>query len=268
MRGLVTVSSVSVKTNTSRYRFSKMTDGEKRAVVEDLARWDGSVFNAAGDPRGYWLETKSFETILYVLRSESDEVLGYTTIKYFRTEYEEREIYIEKVGIGVIPKQRGNKFALRCILLEWFRWKLRYPQRELYLFSTLIHPVTYKLVCDVFGTQLYPYFEGPQDPAKERLAVYLANYFGLHKADSPHPFVYFEDYSAIETQEAKEYWRTSPRPEVRFFVDHCSGYGDSGGVLITLAPFNFTNAAVRAMRTLGRNRLDRLLGRKHKFKTH
>ena len=71
-----------------------------------------------------------------------------------------------------------------------------------------------------------------------------------------------------ETQEAKEYWRTSPRPEVRFFVDHCSGYGDSGGALITLAPFNFTNAAVRAMRTLGRNRLDRLLGRKHKFKTH
>ena len=243
-----------------------MTDAEKLSIVDEMADWDSSVFSAEGDPRGYWLETRSFETVLYLLRAaDGGKLLGYTTIKYFEMQYDGRPIYVEKVGIGVLPEHRGNKFSLRSILLEYLRCKLRYPTRELYLFSTLIHPVTYKLVVDVFGKTVYPYFEGPQDPEKEKLTLFMAGQFGLKKADSPHPFVYIEEYTALENREANKYWKTSTRPEVRFFVEHCPNYDVIGEAFVATARFSLSVGAARSIKTLARNRIDKALGRKHKF---
>lgn len=258
-------SGVCMSTYTQRYKFSTLSEADRLAIVKELSAWDSLVFHADGDPSGYWLDAKAADVILYVLRASADgAMLGYTTVKYYLVPYEGRELCIEKVGIGVLPEHRGNKFALRCLVTEYLRFRTRSPRRELYLFATLIHPVTYKLVCDVFGRKLYPYFEGAQDPDKERMAVFLANYFELRKANSPHPFVYVEDYSAIENRESNQYWKTSSRPEVRFFVEHCPNYDKSGDSIIATAPFDL-KALIGSLGTLARNRLARLRKRKHRL---
>ena len=148
---------------------------------------------------------------------------------------------------------------------EYLRWKAAHPRRPLYLFSTLIHPVTYKLCCDVLQDRVYPYFKSPDNPPMQRMVEHLTELFGVERADSPHPFVYREQFSAIETDQALDYWRASTRPEVRFFLEHCPDYGRSGDCLVGLAQLDMPHVIRHAVATIARNRVDRLRGRKASF---
>ena len=255
-----------VKTKTERQVFSTMSDENKAVLVDEIVRWGLTIWNSnAEDLSGYWLEKKSSETICYLLRTEDGALVGCTTIKFYRLAYEGKNIVVVKLGLGVHPQHRGNKFALRCLMSELVRWRTMHPLTPLYLFSTLIHPVTYKLCCDVFHDQMYPYFTNPENPQARQMVEHLTKLFGVPKSENPSPFVYKERFSALETEDAIEYWRNSPRPEVRFFIEHCPEYYGSGDCLICLAPVKLMHTVALMVRTLGRNRLDKMRGRKHKF---
>lgn len=255
-----------MKTKTDRYLFSKMAPEAKQTLVDEVVQWGLTIWHStADDLRGYWLEQKSYETILYVLRTEDGRIVGSSTMKLYRIEYEGKTHVVVKLGLGVNPEFRGNKFALRCLMTEMLRWKAQHPIQSLYLFSTLIHPVTYKLCCDLLNEALYPHFNNPVNPERQKMVEFLADHFGVEKADSPVPFVYKEKFSAIETDEATEYWRNNQRPEVRFYIEHCPQYYRSKDCLICLAPINLTHVLALMLRTLARNRMDRIRGRKHKF---
>lgn len=256
-----------VKTRTERLVFSKMADGEKATLVEEIVRWGLTIWHSnADDLRGYWLEKKSFETFCYLLRTADGTLVGCSTIKLYKVNFEGKDLVIVKLGLGVDPKHRGNKFALRCLMSELLRWRAVHPLQPLYLFSTLIHPVTYKLCCDLLQEQLYPYFKKPENPHAHRLVEHLTELFGVPKSDAPSPYVYKERFSAIESEEAIEYWRNNKRPEVRFYLEHCPNYyNQSGDCLICLAPIKLTHTLALMVRTLGRNRLDHMRGRKHRF---
>jgi len=255
-----------MKTKTERLAFSTLADDAKRKLVDEVVQWALTIWHStAEDLQGYWLERKSFETILYTLRADGGRLVGTATLKFYRVTYEGKDLVIVKLGLGVDPRHRGNKFALRCLMSELLRWKLAHPVQSIYLFSTLIHPVTYKLCCDLLQDQLYPYFDHPENPEMQKMVAYLAGVFGVEKVDSPSPFVYQERFSAIETQEAIDYWRNNQRPEVRFFVEHCPEYYRSGDCLIGLAPLHLTHVLTLMIRTLARNRMDRWRGRKPTF---
>jgi hypothetical protein len=255
-----------MKTKTERYQFSRLSNDARERLVEELTQWAFAVWHSkAADLRDYWLEQKSHETIIYVLRTEDGRMVGRTTIKFYQVEYEGRSIVIGKLGLGVYPEHRGNKFALRCMISELLRRKAAHPVQPLYLFSTLIHPVTYKLCCDLLGDRLYPYFKNPVDPERQKLVEHLADQFGVKKADSPHPFVYTERFSAVETQADIDYWRNNPRPEVRFYVEHCPMYHCSSDCLIGLARINLPYVLTHMLRTLARNRVDKWRGRKSRL---
>lgn len=255
-----------MKMKTERHLFSKLPDEQKQELVDEVVQWSLAVLHSnTGHPRTYWLDTKSYETILYLLRTEEGKLVGTTTLKLHRVHYEGNDIVVVKLGLGIDPQHRGNKFALRCLMSEMLRWKVTHPIQPLYLFSTLIHPVTYKLCCDLLGDRLYPYFKNPVNPEMRKMLEYLVELFDVEKADAPSPFVYKERFSAIETQEAVDYWRNSQRPEVRFFVEHCPGYHCSSDCLICLAPVDLTHILARMIGTLARNRLDRWRGRKPRF---
>jgi hypothetical protein len=66
----------------------------------------------------------------------------------------------------------------------------------------------------------------------QRMVDHLAEKFHLQRAESPHPFVYRDKFWTRETAQASEYWRTSPRPEVQFYVQHCPAYYCSRDCLI------------------------------------
>jgi hypothetical protein len=255
-----------MKTTTERFLFSKLPDDEKEKLVDEVVRWGLTIWHStADDLRGYWLEQKSYETIFYTLRSEDGTLVGSTTIKLYRVHYEGKDVIVAKLGLGVSPEFRGNKFALRCLLNELLRYKAAHPLQPIYLFSTLIHPVTYKLCCDLLANRVYPHFNGPHDEAIEKMVTHLTELFGVEKADSPDPYVYKEKFSAIETKEATEYWLNNKRPEVRFYIEHCPTYHNSGDCIICLAKLDLTHLIPHMLGTLARNRIDKWRGRKHKF---
>lgn len=257
-----------LKTKTERHVFSKLTDAKKAELVAEFAVWGLDIFNTTSDTlRGYWLEKKSFETVVYQLRTVDGALLGCTTIKFYSVDFDGKKVTIAKLGLGVHPKARGNKFATRCLMSEFLRVKASSPRVPLYLFSTLIHPVTYKLCCDLLGDQLYPYFKNPSNPAMEKKVAFLTDLFGIKRADNPDPLVYTEHFSALETPEALAYWQQNKRPEVRFFIEHCPRYHDTGDCLVALAELRLGHVLKNMVGTLARNRMDRIRGRKHKFKS-
>lgn len=255
-----------MKTKVERYLFSKLSDEAKDSLVEEIVNWGLTIWHStAKDLRSYWLENKSYETILYLLRTKDGKMVGSSTMKLYRVNYDGKDIVVVKLGLGVDPKYRGSKFALRCLMSELLRWKAIHPLQPIYLFSTLIHPVTYKLCCDLLNERVYPYFKSPDNPKMQKMVEHLTELFGVEKADSPYPFVYKERFSAIETPGDIEYWRNNPRPEVRFYVEHCPTYHSSGECLICLAPVQLTHVLALMVRTLVRNRMAKWRGRTRKL---
>jgi hypothetical protein len=255
-----------MKTYTERLVFSRLSDEAKAKLVEETVRWGHTIWHSNADAlRGYLMEKKSLETYFYSLRTEDGTLVGSSTVKFYRVDYNGEDIVIVKLALGVNPEHRGNKFALRCLMSELLHWKVRHPRQPLYIFSTLIHPVTYKLCCDLLGDDLYPYFENPVNPERHKMLTFLTERFGVEKSDTPSPYVYKELFSAKETQEVNDYWRTNQRPEVRFFIEHCPNYYNSDDCLICLAPIRLTHVFSHMVRTLVRNQIDKVRGRKHKF---
>lgn len=236
------------------------------AIAEECGAWASGVFHVTiEDAIAYWVEQKSLETYFYVLRDDHGAVAGIALFKFFAVEYQGRPVIVSKIGLGVSPKHRGNKFAMRCLLRTLAIWKARHPRAPLYVFSTLIHPVTYKLSCDLLGEQMYPHYSAPVDPDLANMAATLAEQFGIRKADSELPFAYKEVFSTKETEESVSYWHQSNHPAVRFFVEHCPDYHTSDNCLIVLAPVRFSTVIMRGARIVLRNRVAKYTGRKYSF---
>jgi hypothetical protein len=52
---------------------------------------------------------------------------------------------------------------------------------------------------------------------------------------------------------------------VRFYIEHCPTYHNSGDCIICLAKLDLTHLVPHMIGTLARNRVDKWRGRKHKF---
>jgi hypothetical protein len=176
---------------------------------------------------------KSRETIVHVLRDEQGELCGTLTCKYYEVLYQGRRIIIAKVGVGILPEVRGGRFTMRCAVTEAVRHAIKYASDEVYLFSTMIHPVSYQITSRVFN-RFYPYHDRPQDPELEELARFLADHFELRRPETDDPLIFQEARSTMETAEERAYWQQKSDPAVRFFLDRCPNYG-KGECFIFLA---------------------------------
>lgn len=253
-------------TTTQRIAFSELDREQKQALVDELAAWAPTVFDVDIDGlRRYWLDSHPRIATIYTLRSPDGKLVGQSTLKLFDVDHDGEHVVVAKLGLGVSPAYRGNKFALRCLMSEMLRFRLAHPRTPLWLFSTLIHPVTYKLCCDALGDDLYPHYAHPHDENRARMVAALAARFGVEKSATPSPFVYREVFTARETSSTTRYWLDSPRPEVQFFVKHCPRYHDSSDCLIVLSPVHVARTCARMLRTLARNQLDTWRGRKPTF---
>ncbi len=241
----------------ARIPFSKLPVAQQRALFDEAATWWGQVFNTpASDLEAYWFENKSKETILYTLRDDDGLLLGTVTVKYYHVSYRGRNVVICKMGMAMVSEARGNAFGARCIANQALHHALQYPFDEVYVFSTMIHPVTYR-ICTRFLERYYPHYEGPQDPELSELAAYLSEYFALDKPETAHPFVFRERRASIEPDEVRAYWQQKSDPAVRFFLDACPNY-DKGECLIFLAPIR-SSFVLTALRKYAGQWLDRRL---------
>jgi hypothetical protein len=261
-----TAMAIKTKSTTERHVLSALPEEMRQAIVEEAVQWGLTVWKTrAIDLRNLWSDPKARETVIHLRRDETGALAGVASMKFIDVNYEGKDIVVVRLVLGANPGQRGDKFATRCLMVELLRWKALHPLTPLFLFSTLIHPVTYKLCCDLLKTQFYPYFKNTDNPPMERMIQYLAKQFGVERGDSPHPFVWREKFIAIETDQAMTYWRNNERPEVRFYVEHCPKYYNSADCLIGIASLSLPNVVFQMVRSLARNRLDKLLGRKIAF---
>jgi hypothetical protein len=255
-----------MSTYTERHLFSKLPDAAKQAIVDEVVEWGLTIWHSTTAAlRGICVDPKAFKTVVYQLRTDDATLVGVASMKFYRVRHDEQDIVVVRTALGLDPKHRGNKFALRCLLGELLRWKASNPLTETYLFSTLIHPVTYKLCCDLLTDKVYPYFKNPDNPPMRKMITELAELFGVEKSDSPHPFVYRERFVTIETEQVSAYWRNNQRPEVKFYVEHCPQYHNTNDCLIGLAHLSLTHVVSHMLRTLSRNWINKVRGRKVTF---
>lgn len=248
---------------TERYLFSRMTPEARTELVEEIVQWGLTIWHgSAEDFRAYWLDVRPYKTIVNMLREDDGKMVGTTTLKYYDDHYDGHDVIIAKLALGLDPVHRGTKFALRCLIRELLHLKLNHPFKKIYLFATLVHPVVYKLCCDVLSDRMYPYYKSPENAEAQRMVDHLAEMFHLQKAESPHPFVYRDRFWTRETAQVSEYWRANPRPEVQFYVQHCPAYYCSRDCLIALSPIRLTHVLPLMLRTLVRTHLDRRRRRK------
>lgn len=243
----------------TRVRFSRASSKEQMALFEETApSWTAIFGTPAEDLERYWFDHESRETNIYVQRDPAGKVCATLTTKYFDVRYRGRTITVAKLGVGALPQARGKRFTARCVAIEAIHAALTYSRSEVYAFSTSIHPVTYRFLAHSMP-RFYPHPERPQDPALADLALFLADYYGLEKADSPHPFVFKERRATVETPEERRYWHGSSDSAVRFFLDTCPRY-HRGECLIMLAPISRW-FFLSALGKYGTDRLRRLIPR-------
>jgi hypothetical protein len=254
------------KPATERLVLSELPEEKRRAIIEEAVQWGLTVWKIQpSDLRHLWTDAQAREIIMYIRRDEHGMLVGVVSLRYFDVRYEGKDIVVIRLVLGASPGQRGNKFATRCLVHELIRFRLKHPLTPWYLFSSLIHPVTYKLCCDLLKNNFYPYFENTDNPPMARMLTYLADLFGVEKGDSPLPFVRRETGVVIETEEARNYWRNNQRSVVRFYVEHCPRYYNSSDCVIGVARLTLPHMFLQMLCTLARSRFDKLLGRKAKF---
>lgn len=251
---------------TERYLLSRMSPEAKTELVEEIVRWGLTVWHGSADDfRGYWLDRRSYKTIVNTLRTDDGKMAGTATLKHYSDHYDGKDIVVVKLALGIDPMHRGTKLAVRRLIWELLCLKLSHPFKAIYLFATLVHPVVYKLCCDLLSDRLYPYYKSPENAEMQRMVDHLAEKFQLQRAESPHPFVYRDKFWTIETAQVSEYWRTNERPEIQFYVQHCPAYYCSRDCLIGLSPIKLTHVLPLMLRALVRSHLDRRRRRKAKL---
>lgn len=220
----------------TRVRFSALPRHAQRALFDEASDSWGRIFGVTPDDlERYWFEDKSRKTIIYVLRDAEGVIQGTVTVKYYDVVYRGRAIVIVKMGVAATAESRGNMFVIRCTMWELLTFGVVHYFDECYVFSTLIHPVTYQ-ICTKFLSEYYPYYDRPQDPELGRLFAFLTDHFGLRRPEgSDDPLVFRELRAAVESVEHRERWRLKRDPAVRFFLERCPNYHE-GDCLVILAP--------------------------------
>lgn len=203
-------------------------------MFEQTARGWTRLYNTpVSDFEAYWFENKSRKTNIYLLRDD-DDVCGMVTFKYYDVEYEGRRIVVVKTGVGTLPEARGSNFTARCIATQAVYHAIEHARDEVYVFSTLIHPVTYQIITSFLDTY-YPFYDRAQDGELEKLASFLARHFGVQPSNRPEPYIFREARGVVESPTERAYWRQKTNPAVRFFVDKCPDY-NAGECFIMVAP--------------------------------
>ena len=238
---------------------SRLTRAEKVALVTEVIELAQTTFvGSEENMRMYFADEDTLRMNFILLRDDFGKLIGMASFQYYKLEYKGRELVVYKSAIGVAPHVRGNQFFLRATAIDAVIERLLHPFDNAWCFGTVLHPMSFALVSEVFA-DIYPSYNRPDDPEKAELADFMANFFGVEKADSPYPYVYKEVIRTRETESAGTYWRQRSDAAPRFFIERCPNYHLGESCIVMVAPLRALSIVFRTAKYIARKELAKLL---------
>lgn len=239
-----------------------MAPEAREALARELYTVHAQVFSGLDYDgfRNYVVERGAWRTWIYVKHNAAGQLVGYTSIHAFRVTAGGGPRTVIRMEAGTLPAHRGRDVTMIYGVLRFLRIWLNHPWRRTCMFAALTHPSSYTFLSH-YAPVVYPHVDRPEIPEPVlREMEELAACFHLDRVDPANPMVRRVDWVTNETEDDRERWRASRRPDTRFYLQMNPGYTQGHG-LLTYIPVNGVILARAMVRFLvGRaGRITRLL---------
>lgn len=215
-----------------------LAEEERRALLCRLYKVHRRIFDG--------LEKDEFEemiirpsakwTRLRIFANAKRQDVGFCAVHLFEVVLGPKHLGVFRVEAGICRDFRGEGQALRFCFQEILRHKLHHPFEETYLFCTLLHPSSYRLVAKYFYS-CYPHPAVRTPEGVSSLMEELAEAFGEKPAEGGGASIRQTGAMTRDTAEETALWEGSGEQAVRFFLEKNPGYGRGHG-LVTLVPLS------------------------------
>jgi hypothetical protein len=224
-----------------------MAPEAREALARELYAVHSQIFAGLDYPgfRDYVVNRDSWRTWIYTKHNAAGNLVGYTSLHFFRMQLEGRPCTVLRMEAGTLPAWRGRDLTMVHGLIRLMRVWLNEPWRRFCIFAALTHPSSYTHLSH-YAPVVWPHASRPHVPARILgILEELATSFSLKRVDPANPLVRRVDWITLETPEERQRWRTSRRADTRFYVEQNPGYAEGHG-LTTYIPVNGA-LIVRAM---------------------
>lgn len=224
-----------------------MAPAAREALARELFAVHAQIFRGLGyeEFRDYVVERPSQRTWIYVKRNTTGAMVGYMAIHAFTMPLQSRMSTVIRLEAGTLRAARGHDLTMVWGLIRLLRVWLAAPWRPFCIFAALTHPSSYTFLAH-YAPAIWPHVDAPRIPdTVQRQMEELADAFALERVDPADPSVRRVNWITIESEEELEHWRTSRRPDTRFYIRANPGYVNGDG-LVTFIPVTATNI-LRAM---------------------
>ncbi|MCB9797074.1 MAG: cyclic nucleotide-binding domain-containing protein [Alphaproteobacteria bacterium] len=240
----------------------EMSPQERERFADELYGVHCEVFD--GVDRGafgrYVVNSKAERTEIKVFRTPEGELAGYVATHAFDRVFGGEPCVVLRAEAGMRRAFRGSNVVGPFIVQQVLRTALL-DSRPAWYMGSLVHPSSF-MALTRHAPEFWPHPERPLPDDVRDFMVALAEDFHLELVHPSRPLVREVGWVTRDTESEREYWASSPRPLVRFFVEQNPGYTQGHG-LVTLIPLDGAQLAQGVWewgtRTLMR-RLDRITG--------
>lgn len=184
----------------------------------------------------YVIDRPSWRTWVWVKWNQDRQVVGYHATHAFKLDLDGRPSTVVRMEAGTLPSSRGRDLTMVYNCARLFRLWLQAPRRSWCIFAALTHPSSYTFLSH-YAPVIWPRVGTPTPPQVHRQMEQLADAFGLERVDEHNPMVRRVNWITLESEEERERWRTSRRPNARFYMRSNPGYVEGHG-LVTLIPMD------------------------------
>jgi hypothetical protein len=213
----------------------------REALARELYAVHSQIFDGLDfdEFREYVVERPAWRTWIYVKHNTAGLLVGYTAMHAFRLPVQGRPSTVIRMEAGTLPAHRGRDLTMVYGVLRLLRIWLNHPWRRTCLFAALTHPSSYTFLAR-YAPVIWPHQSRPAIPSDVVARMEdLADSFQLPRIDRANPLVRRVDWVTMETEEETRRWRTSKRPDTRFYLKANPGYTQGHG-LLTYIPINGT----------------------------
>lgn len=216
----------------------ELTGKAREELIEELYAVQNEVFDGVDRDSfvKYVFDSPAEATWIDVFRDEQGRAVAYMALHRFIKNFQGMPCAIFRAEAGALRQFRGQTSI--GYLLGWkvLSYLLTHPGRPVYYLGSLVHPSSYHGLSRYVKT-IWP---NPFLDTPAHIVTFLcdlADEFHLEPANPDNPLVRQVGWCTRDTDAEREYWKTCPKPTVRFFVETNPGYSQGHG-LLTLIPFS------------------------------
>ena len=232
-----------------------LTTEERRLLLEKLYPTHCRVF--AGDEWSDFearvIKPAAFRTRLLILKDKaSHQPVGYTGVYFFKVDFKGESRTVVSTPMVIEREHRGSASFAKWIAQEGLSYKVAHPFEKLYIANCIVHPSSYIFMSRGMG-RVYPHWELSTSSDTVEFMGLIADTFGYPPVDPKDPLIRLYPDSVDDSEEEKERWEQSQRPEVAFFRERNPGYASGHGLMVA-GPLDFINS-LRSLLRIGSHQM-------------